>query len=82
MLFILLLFFVAVISSKVCVKTFEEGPVFYKPSSVTSIEMKMNAWLNLYPNIDVINVGVYRSDDRYDSYHGGYVSYRCESIQN
>ena len=79
MLFLFLLFVVTA-SSKVCIKTFEERSVLLRSSSVTSIEMKMNSWLDEFSDIEVINSGVYRSDDRYNSYHGGYITYRCESL--
>lgn len=72
---IIFLFLIIGISSKVCIKTFEE-----ERSNINSIENKMNNWISSHHNINIINLGTYRSDDRYNWYHGGYISYYCESV--
>lgn len=79
-MFILFFLFLVTVSSKVYIKTFEQNSGFFKPVQIASLEARMNAWLNQYPDIVVINTGVYRSDDKYDSYVGGHIAYHCESL--
>jgi len=73
MIILILLF--TIVSSKVCIKTFEESR-----SNMEAIETKMNKWLSDKPQIEIINTGTYRSDDESCWYHGGHISYYCESI--
>lgn len=74
---IILFLFMLTVSSKVCIKTFEE-----RRSNIAQIEIKINKLLDNYPNIRIINMATYRSDDDYSWHHGGYVSYYCESINH
>lgn len=72
---IILVLIFNLVSSKICIKTFEETR-----SNINNIEHKMNDWLSYYSDIKIIDLGIYRSDDDYDWHHGGYISYHCESI--
>lgn len=71
------LYKIVIVSSNICIKTVE-----LTKSNINQVEYEMNEWLSLYPNIKVVNLGTYRSDDDNSWYHGGYISYYCESIKN